>query len=145
MAHNKTYGICESKCRTEVMSKSESMAAIDKKADTSHASSRTDHGVGSKTMYGHVKLTDNTSQPPTGDIAGDGVALAGTVGYSLHMQIKNAQRALQIPVSGIYLSSQRYSSNATVAELLGYGTWDYFGTLTNSAEKIAMYAYVRTE
>lgn len=140
MAHNKVYGICEDKCQVEVFSKDEANERYDGKADSNHASNQPTYGIGTATNYGHVKLTDSTAQP-SGSLAG--VALAGTVGYSLAMQIKNAKQAMQIPVNGIFFSFQRYENESSINELLGYGTWNYFGSFSNTTEKITMYAYAR--
>lgn len=143
MAHNKVYGICENKCQVETMGKDEINSKLDNKADTNHASTNSAYGLASSSKFGHVKLTTNTSQAPSGDIAGDGVALAGTVGYSLHMQINDAKQAMQIPVNGIFLSVQSYENTSSIKDLLGYGTWDYFGSFSNTTQKITMHAYVR--
>lgn len=142
MAHNKVYGICENKCQVEVLSKEETMSQFDDKADNNHASTSEIYGLATTNEYGHVKLTQSTTMP-TGNQ--DGIALAGSMGYTLSQRINDAKTAMRIPVNGVFLSTYIYQNSSRVNEILGYGTWDYLGGISGEgAEVFMVHAYVRT-
>ena len=169
----KVYGIAESKSKVEVprktdvydksetYSKSECFSKIEtysqtqitsiflKKSDgapKNHASTANTYGLGTGTNFGHCKLTTSLDVP-LGDQ--DGIALAGSVGYTLKQYIDNAvsvlQSMCQIPVGGVYWS---FNLNGNVAQTLGYGTWAYCGNVNYSAvpsgqTQATVYAYRR--
>lgn len=164
-----TYGIDESKSRvevfpatqvykkTEVYNKSETYAKAEvynrteadgkfltqaAGAPKNHASSSNTYGLGTSANYGHVKLTTSTAAP-SGDQ--NGIALAGSMGYTLKKYIDDAIAALgvvQIPVGGMY-----WANNGTldIGRILGYGAWRYKGYVatTGSSYASAIYCYER--
>jgi hypothetical protein len=87
--------------------------------------------------FGVVKLTTSTDVP-TGDMTG--IALAGTMGYTLKQAITN----IQIPVNGMFVSSTSISTAEQAHNALGYGTWDYYGQLINSTSQIVVNVFIRT-
>lgn len=181
MADEKVYGIAESKSKVEVPRKSDvytkdetysktevypkvntySSAYINatflKKEDgapTSHASTFDEYGAGTTTKFGHCKLTTSLDAPSGNQ---DGIALAGSMGYTLKTYIDSitaplqtavaalqaAVAAVQIPVGGIASLSDYYSDMSVVAQKMGYGTWLYYGSITAAALPNALFFYKR--
>ena len=154
-----TYGIDESKSRipvypasqvytkTEVYNKTETYnksevynkTEADEKfltqtagAPKNHASTASTYGLGTSSNYGHVKLTTSTAAP-SGDQSG--LALAGSMGYTLKKYTDDSIAAIEfplIPVSGIYWSRDE-KTESQISQLLGYGTWAYRGHVTATA------------
>lgn len=103
-------------------------------------------------QFGVTKLTTSTSEP-SGDMPG--VALAGTMGYTLMNAINTLEtetdaavedlelniETLKIPKSGGVGFSVSAISGAAYADQVGYGTWSLLGTLTVGSSTI--YAYSR--
>lgn len=166
-----TYGIDESKSRvevfpatqvykkTEVYNKSETYAKsevynrteADGKfltqaagAPKNHASSSNTYGLGTSANYGHVKLTTSTAAP-SGDQ--NGIALAGSMGYTLKKYTDDSIAALgnpRIPV-GCCIWTRNGVMEHTLPQLLGYGTWLYRGYVSTTGKDTgyAIYCYER--
>lgn len=111
---NQLFGQSKSKCLHEIYDAEKVDELVSQKADTAHSSTEKKYGVGTTQEYGHVKLTTSTGMP-TGDMSG--VALAGTMGYTLF-------RLMQIPVNGIFWAVEGAFTESTLATKLGYGTWE---------------------
>lgn len=92
--HEKTYGICENKCRVEVYSKENAddqfagKNDLDLYAAKNHATSQPTYGLGNRSQYGHTKVTDDFTM--TAYV--DGYALSAYAGYLLQRQITALQR-----------------------------------------------------
>lgn len=111
-----------------------------------HASANTSHGVGTSTLYGHVKLTTSTDAP-SGSM--DGVALAGSMGYTLKQytdtKAAEVQNIAMLPVDS-YVLYTRHIDVADFATLMGYGTWVYSGAVDvsrSASEQFVVYAFRR--
>lgn len=92
MAHEKVYGICENKCQHEVYRKDDADETFLKKTTASssyaiknHAISETTYGIGSETLYGHVKIIQSLDVPPSMTA---GKALAASAGKELFDNIQ---------------------------------------------------------
>lgn len=166
-----TYGIDESKSRVEVFpatqvykksevyNKNETYAKAEvynrTEADATfltqvagapknHASSANTYGLGTSTNYGHVKLTTSTAVP-SGDQ--NGIALAGSMGYTLNKKIDDMAAAMPfIPFQGIVVLGA-YFAPEEVAQMMGYGTWAYNGhiTVSDSTGSHSAYLYMRRD
>ena len=165
----KVYGISESKSKVEVPRKSDvysktetysksetysqsetySRAQLDsdflRKTDgapKSHASAADTYGLGTLANYGHCKLTTSLTAP-SGDQ--DGVALAGSAGYTLKTLIDNGDAAnksytddqiaaipdARVPVGCAVLNPGNYTAQE-FAQIMGYGTWEHLGSFDYS-------------
>jgi hypothetical protein len=165
----KVYGIAESKSKVEVQRKadvytksetynknecysksetySQSQTDINflrksEGAPKNHASTADTYGLGTLTNYGHCKLTTSLDAPSGNQ---DGIALAGSAGYTLVQMINSVAAAAQIPVGGVYWS---FHADNNVAQTLGYGVWEYCCIINYSAKpseqtESAVYAYRR--
>ena len=159
----KVYGIAESKSKvevprkTDVYSKSEcysksetySQSQTDinflRKTDgapKNHASTANTYGLGTLTNYGHCKLTTSLNAP-SGDQ--NGIALAGSVGYTLKSAIDSGDAEsksytdgqiaalpdTRVPVGCAVLNAGTYTPTE-FAQIMGYGTWEHLGTVDYS-------------
>ncbi len=79
MGHSKVYGICENKCKVEVLPKENC-------CPKSHSSATSEYGVGTTTNFGHVKLT-NALQGLDGTESN--TALGAIAGYKLYHKFEN--------------------------------------------------------
>lgn len=110
-----------------------------------HASANTSHGVGTSALYGHVKLTTSTDAP-SGSM--DGVALAGSMGYTLkqYTDTKAAEldRVAKLPVDSMVIFPTHLDVSA-VASAMGYGSWIYVGAaqVTTATSGTAYVYYFR--
>lgn len=169
MADEKIYGIAESKSKVEVprkadvYSKSETYSKNEcysksetysqSQADTNflrktdgapknHASTANTYGLGTLTSFGHCKLTTSLNAP-SGDQ--NGIALAGSVGYTLKSAIDSGDAEsksytddqiaalpdTRVPVGCAVLNSGTYTPTE-FAQIMGYGTWEHLGTVDYS-------------
>ena len=143
----KVYGIYEDKCREEVYSKAQANDKFLSKTDGSeqyapknHASSNDIYGKATDKIYGHVKLTTSTGIPAGNQ---DGIALAGTMGYTLSQQISDAKTAMRIPVKGMFITDSSFRTAQAVSDLLGYGTWQLY-CIIKADDVTSVYFYQRT-
>lgn len=120
MAHNKVYGICESKCQVEVYSKEQvdSMAC-----PKNHATTSTQYGIGSTSNFGHVKIK-NDLNVPNGSM--DDVALSGEMGYALSRRFDDFYTKSQIDKMTYHTDWAKLPLKSGVgAATLGRGTPQY--------------------
>lgn len=133
-AKSETYAKSEVYNRTEADGKFLTQTAG---APKNHASSASTYGLATASNYGHVKTTTSTSAPSGSQ---DGIALAGSMGYTLknYTDSKTAeakaytdQLVKYIPVGGV-IGCISHETGASFAAMMGYGTWEYCGTLTTA-------------
>lgn len=129
---SEVYNKTETYAKSEVYNKTEAdekFLAQVAGAPKNHASSSNTYGLGTASNFGHVKLTTSTAMP-SGDQ--NGIALAGSMGYTLKKYIDDAIAAItggEVPVHGI-VAMDNWDWN--VRTLYGYGVWEYIGSATTS-------------
>lgn len=150
---SETYSRSECYSKSETYSQSQTDINFLRKTDgapKNHASTADTYGLGTLTSFGHCKLTTSLNAP-SGDQ--NGIALAGSVGYTLKSAIDSGDAALhqeingvRLPIGSVYWSESHYASSAAVDAIIGYGNWTYRGfvALTYSViEETKLYAYIR--
>ena len=128
---SETYNKNECYSKSETYSQSQSDTNFLRKTDgapKNHASTADTYGLGTLTNYGHCRLTTSLDAPSGNQ---DGIALAGSVGYTLVQMINSVAAAARIPVGGVYWS---FHADNNVAQTLGYGVWEYCGIINYSAK-----------
>lgn len=133
-----TYSKAQTYSKTEADNKFMTQTAG---APKNHASTSSQYGVGTSSSYGHVKLTTSTSAPSGSQ---DGIALAGSMGYTLKKYTDDSIAALgqvQLPI-GFFV----FVKNQSDIDRIGYGNWTYRGyvTTTFNPTGTGIHAFERT-
>ena len=122
------YGIDDSnKQKVPVYSKDETDGAFATKqevqngyAPKNHARDTSAYGLGTGTVYGHVKLGAIPGRSPSAN----GIALDQPSGAALYELVQRALLNPQVPIGGIVVHATAGSA-ALIADLYGYGRWEY--------------------
>lgn len=118
--HEKIYGICENKCQHEVYGKTAAdeqflskSSASNSYAVKNHSSSKTDYGIGNKSVYGHVKLTNALNVAPA---ATSGIGLCASAGKELNDKIVSLQNTIADEKGDLLNQIKNLKERVTVLE-----------------------------
>lgn len=118
--HEKIFGICENKCQHEVYGKTAAdkqflskSSASNSYAIKNHSSSKTDYGIGNKSAYGHVKLTDALNIPSQ---ASSGIGLVASAGKELNDKIITLQNDVDNTIADLLSLIKDLDERVTMLE-----------------------------
>ena len=118
--HEKIFGICENKCQHEVYGKTAAdeqflskSAPSNLYATKNHASDTFSYGIGTKRLYGHVKLTAALNYPPQ---ASAGIALQASAGKELNDKIVSLQNTIADEKGDLLNQIKNLKERVTVLE-----------------------------